>query len=190
MLMHLIVLARIVHFVHFVFVIVVCSFSMQYPAASLPMWLCLSWLRLWWVCVLFFYRAQDYKQKITHVLFSVCYFSGDVFCFICSAYAYEHAIGISLHCYGGSRRAAVQLLPPLVWRHLSGQRPVQHPFPLSCPQTSTRETHDPLILKCLSIKTWLITHNGTFSDADKWWKKFIWGPQWTLLGLKHKTIRN
>lgn len=45
--------------------------------------------------------------------FSLCV-SGDVFCVICAADAYEHAVGVPLHRDRGSGRAAVQLLPPLV----------------------------------------------------------------------------
>lgn len=70
--------------------------------------------------------------------------TGNVLCLICAADAHEHAAGVPLHRHGGSGRTAVQLLPPLVWRHLPGQRLVQHPLPLSRPQAGSREAHDSL----------------------------------------------
>lgn len=91
-------------------------------------------------------QSTAHKQQINWNVLSVCLTPpGDVFCIIRIANAYEHAAGVPLHRDRGSGRAAVQLLPPLVWRHLPGQRPVQHPLPLSRPQAGTRETHDPLI---------------------------------------------
>lgn len=71
--------------------------------------------------------------------------SGNVFRIIRVADAHEHAAGVSLHRDGGFGRAAVQLLPPLVRRHLPGQRPVEHPLPVSRSQAGTRETHGSLI---------------------------------------------
>lgn len=95
-------------------------------------------------------QRTAYKQQLNQNILSLCLTPlGDVFCIIRIADAHEHAAGVSLHCDGGSGRAAVQLLPPLVWRHLPGQRPVQHPLPLSRPQAGTREKHDPLI-PCIS----------------------------------------
>lgn len=98
------------------------------------------------VCFMFVLLHRVWLPHSTLVRnFSVCV-SGDVFCIISIANANEHASGVSLHCVRGAWRAAVQLLSPMVWRHLPGQRSVQHPLPLSGTQAVTRETHGSLIL--------------------------------------------
>lgn len=94
-------------------------------------------------------RKREHSLQTQERFLSVS-LTGDVFCIVCAADAHEHAAGVSLHRDRGSWRAAVQLLPSLVRRHLPGQRAVQHPLSLPGPQAGTRETHGPLMISsCL-----------------------------------------